>query len=287
MSGEGGMIACRLEAECKSTPRKSFFEELYKFRPEEEKSNRPCGYLLCNETNQTEALNQIEAYARRLPRPGGVHIGFSSWFNFDLLSVMSSTYAIILDIDPKLYFVHEKLSAALIKSERPDIFIDNFLDSFSEAEENILPFPKSYLRKLLEAELVKGRSFLSQLHTFNRIRTMCSEKRIFFGCADITDHQAMEAVANWCRKRELSVDTIYISNISEWLLRGRNKAALDKMVKILKRLKARIRLLWTPFILRIMVRILGRHYVLIQGCRFSTNQNHPNASCSWLDKLLF
>jgi hypothetical protein len=65
---------------------------------------------------------------------------------------------------------------------------------------------------------------------------MIAEERIFFGMADITSEQEMKLVKQWCQTNNVIISTLYISNISEWIVEHNisKKQVLENNLQSLK-----------------------------------------------------
>lgn len=176
-------------------------------------------YIQCNEDKQKAVLATIaqEAPSNVLEDSIGIHLGFSVWFNLDLLSVTNSQYAIILDIDPKITHIYKKLQLCFEKAKKPEEFINLFYIELAK-DERLLQFPKEYQLEKLKDELAKGYGFLASQENFSRVKKMAMEGRIFWGQADLTNTTHIELIRDWCKINNARIDTLYLSNIPEWII---------------------------------------------------------------------
>jgi len=170
-------------------------------------------YILCNEAGQEQILTTLTAEAKSQDKR--VHLGFSVWFNLDVIAVTHPEYAIILDIDPNVHAIYQCIKKAIDSSKTRDQFVDTFLKAVEKIK--LLPFPMEYQKNLFDQELSKKQGFLSSEKNFSLVKAMHEEGKIFFGAADVTNSEIFRQLAGWCKTKDAKIDTLYISNISEWL----------------------------------------------------------------------
>src|SRR5690348_7606108 len=96
-------------------------------------------YILCNEAQQPETLVKLKEMAElssssSSSEPAKLHLGFSVWFNLDLLAATPADYAIILDIDPKANIIYQHIQAALIATDTRTAFIQVFLTKLEKSD---------------------------------------------------------------------------------------------------------------------------------------------------------
>ncbi|MFT3741766.1 MAG: hypothetical protein QM752_03705 [Gammaproteobacteria bacterium] len=211
------------------------FKELRKFSEQGPIDKLRSPYILCNEVDQANTLQRItdSLSATELPKKDALHIGFSVWFNLDLLAVKPTDVAIILDIDPNVQRIYQKLQDAFKSAETPTEFVKKFSSTFEE-NDPLLQFPAADQDKLLNKKLTQGYGFLASTASYAQVKRLVTEGRIFFGRADLTDSEDMQALANWCEKHALKTSTLYLSNIPEWIVRNSPQTTWDKMFKNLK-----------------------------------------------------
>jgi hypothetical protein len=177
----------------------------------------PSFYPLCNEALQAETLLTIPRAERN---DNSVHIGFAANFNYDLIAVRNPTYAIVSDISPLMLKYFEQLSLCVQKSSTRDEFVKNMQTTIQDNADFYYSLGKgSNISMLcnLTTELTRVGSWLSTDKGFARVKQMHEEGRILYLKLDITDKRGFKSIQDWIKREGLSVDTIYVSNIPEWL----------------------------------------------------------------------
>jgi hypothetical protein len=176
-------------------------------------------YICCNETQQYETLKGVQERLASLPASKDlkVHLGFSVWFNLDLIAETCPDYAIILDIDPNVIKVYKCLENSFTNSNHPDEFVEYFLKELYK-KNVILLEDRSLVEFNAREELLKGFGFLCSKKDFLSVKSMCDEGRIFFGKADITNEEEMGQLILWRNENNVRFSTLYLSNIPEWIL---------------------------------------------------------------------
>jgi hypothetical protein len=195
-------------------------------------------YIWCNETRQYETLVGIQQQLASLPASEDlkVHLGFSVWFNLDLIAATNPDYAIILDIDPKVSQVYKCLENSFKNSDNPAAFVEYFLNEL--CKENIITSEeKHFTENNANNELTKGYGFLCSTEAFLSIKSMCDQGKIFFGRADITNEEEMDKLFLWCNANNVRFNTLYLSNIPEWILENtpdiKQKAFRENIQKLI------------------------------------------------------
>jgi hypothetical protein len=180
-------------------------------------------YILCNETEQNVTLAQLqgrtqsESSNNEEAKQDTVHIGFSVWFNLDLIAITQPRCAVILDISPSVNIVYQLIQHALTHTDTPELFIQLLIESLTP-HEKILPLPIASLTLLFHEELTKKNGFLSSESGFLYVKSLHQAGNILFGLADLTNAVQMMALKKWCLQNSLRVDTLYLSNIPEWII---------------------------------------------------------------------
>ncbi|MBS0615847.1 MAG: hypothetical protein JSR58_04770 [Verrucomicrobia bacterium] len=165
-------------------------------------------YLLCNEERQDASLNQL-LHSVRISDPQAVHLGFSVWFNLDLIAQTKPSRAIICDIDPYVIKLYAAFGEAFKRC-------DSALDFALEMNRYIIG--KSFMHYDFKQELVRKGSWLSSDKTYDHVRQMYLQGRINFGYLNLADREGkFQAISQWLRQKGLYIQTLYISNIFVWL----------------------------------------------------------------------
>lgn len=191
-------------------------------------------YITCNEQNQQKTLKKITQLLSTIPGDSDkdIHIGFSMWFNLDLLSVCNLKYAVILDFDPKVFLIYQILEKSLQTSSSPEEFLEIFLLLLLNDQINT-HYSKDIQEFQIREQLNKGYGFLSCKENFLRVKSMCENNRIFFGSVDIVSETDMLQLSTWCKENKLIPKCLYISNISEWVLNSSHIDIFKKNLTLL------------------------------------------------------
>ena len=183
-------------------------------------------YFLCNEQGCESTLEAIDRLPKNNPR--AVHVGFSVGFNLDVLAKARPALALIFDIDQNVLELYQQLNKTILESETQEIFIEK-LQKYLLGKDW---FPGLDLKK--EAE--RTGSWLSTADNYNHVRQMHIDGKILYGCLNLADKEKLfEKIADWLRRGNFYVQTLYISNILEWLRRS-SREAFDQGVHNIKTL---------------------------------------------------
>jgi len=175
-------------------------------------------YLICNEVEQEKTL---AALAPAVPSDHSVHLGFSMNFNFDLIAKRSPYYAIIADIAPQMLRCYHDLTHCILKSPNRQEFVRNFDSFLQENAEYYFGLANgqdiSILCNLRE-EMNRPGSWLSTDEGFFNVKKIHEEGRVLYLKLNLTDSEgAFESIDQWLTINKLTLDTVYLSNIPEWL----------------------------------------------------------------------
>lgn len=181
-------------------------------------------YLLCNEEGQDTTLAV-------LPKGGtqdrsSVHFGFSVWFNLDVIAQTQPSRAIICDIDPHVIELYKAFELALQRCETPSDFALEMNHYISDKPFALCDFKK---------ELRRQGSWLSSPQSYNAVRQMSLEGRIYFGYLNLADQTGIfEQIGKWLHQKNLYVQTLYISNIFVWLKKANIQTLTQGSANIMK-----------------------------------------------------
>lgn len=197
------------------------FEELEEFKPLlEKKSNLDAPYVLCNEQKQQEILENLND---RFQSPqneaqNSLHVGFSVWFNLDIICTTKPQYALVFDIDPAVCdYVYPILESQIKNSGSRDEFVSGFIKKLtSEPNISMQEYPL-ILNSNFKELMTKNHGFLADDDQFNYLKNMIQEDRVFFGKLDMTNSEGMGKIQKWIDKNKLNLQTLYLSNIPEWI----------------------------------------------------------------------
>lgn len=181
-------------------------------------------YLLCNEERQDKTL---AALPKGTAQDGGsVHLGFSVWFNLDLIAQTKPSRAVICDIDPHVIELYKAFEQILERCDTP-------LDFADEMNRYILGKPFAYYD--FKDELQRKGSWLSSQKSYVTVRQMCLEGRIYFGYLNLADRGGLfDQIGKWLQRQNLYVQTLYISNIFVWLKKANMETLTQGSANIMK-----------------------------------------------------
>lgn len=175
-------------------------------------------YFSCNEVEQEKTL---AALATAASSDKTVHLGFSMNFNFDVIARRSSHYAIIADIAPQMLQCYQDLTHCILKSSNRQEFAQNFQQLLKEHAEYYFGLEKgqdiSMLCNLCK-EVSRPGSWLSTDEGFSIVKKMHEEGRVLYLKLNLAHSiDGFQSIQHWIRNKGLTLDTVYLSNIPEWL----------------------------------------------------------------------
>ena len=177
-------------------------------------------YIGCNEEKQAEMLGLLTGSSQIAP-DRRVHLGFSVWFNLDLMSVTKPAYGIICDINDYVIDIYSGIQECLAESDDALTFVNNFRDFLIENSEDFFyGLPGDEIKKLfdIDAELVRPGSWLQSPEKFHVIKSLHVNGRIRYLNLNIADETGIfDQIGSWMQSNNLELDTLYASNIVEWL----------------------------------------------------------------------
>lgn len=192
-------------------------------------------YVLCNEGNQIEVLNQLANEEKPTQRQR-VHMGFSCWFNFDLMAERKSSMGIICDIDPNIIYLLDLFKKTILSSETPKEFTEALWTNLGTLENadfigTLLDYEGSKdLASFQEAYLNRG--WLKNQENFDHIKHLYQENKIVHRELDIRNSESFQKIENWLNTQDLRLDTFYDSNIPEWV-QSKEKTLQENVQKVI------------------------------------------------------
>ncbi len=181
-------------------------------------------YLLCNEQGQDETLSALPNGT--IQDPNAVHLGFSVWFNLDLIAQTKPSRAIICDIDSYVIELYKAIEKALRECNTELEFAEEMNRYISD---------KPFTRIDLKDELTRKGSWLSSFRSFNVVKQMSLAGKIRFGYLNLADKTGMfDQIENWLDQKNLYVQTLYISNIFVWLKKANMETLTRGSANIMK-----------------------------------------------------
>ncbi len=182
-------------------------------------------YIICNEGKQGETLAEL---SQSEAPDNSVHLGFSCWFNLDVIATRHPSYAVIGDVDPNIIALLDIIEEKVGQCDTKEQFLQAFWDDLSNREDLVfyLLGPDGMLDFNRFSDFVSKQGWMQSTDNYAVIKDMYKEGRIIHRKLDITDKENMESIKGWAEKNNLKFDTLYASNIQEWL---KNNRKLDEM----------------------------------------------------------
>lgn len=196
-------------------------------------------YVTSNELNQAwvrHALKKMEQI------PNGVHLGLSGLYNWDLIAQMNSSFAILIDFNPRVAVFNNKMLSILCRANNPQEFVtqavkqmesdlskdDNFYqNNILYSQFGLCEFPlhnpiryqdMSPLERHeyeLKAMLAKNNGALSN-ENFPILQKMAKEGRIVSMHLDLCDTAAISTIAEAVHAEGLQFSSLYVSNCYDY-----------------------------------------------------------------------
>lgn len=183
-------------------------------------------YFFCNEQDQEKIIEELKK-SKKIKN--SCHFGFSTLFNYDVIAAKESEIAIICDISEVVFKYHSIIKKSILKAQTKEEFVKIVLQEIEDSK-ILEEFTEEYLAKIssdikkeevwkyfLNENTRKG-SFLNDDKSFLHIKTMYQNNKIFhinLNAADKNDNFLI--LSKWFEMKDYYVDTIYLSNIFEWL----------------------------------------------------------------------
>lgn len=193
-------------------------------------------YITTNETNLA-ATNQ---FFKEHPRPNDekqtIHIGCATWHNFDIMCERKSSYGLIVDFNPENSKFIEKTIDLINVSESRDIFKQKMNDYLNllEGDKKDLFFhwdQKGLPTEKIEKELEREGSWLQTEDNYLFIKKLVSRDRVVAITEDITNFENFSRLRKFLDSQNISIDTLYLSNICNFMMSDSRKSSFIKSIK--------------------------------------------------------
>ena len=186
-------------------------------------------YLFTNEFN----LDSSAQFLTETPKvPNGCHVGFSGMHNFDIMALRKSTYGLICDCNKNSTLVLQDIVKILRASPNRKQFIENLYSVLAVAikketlhstlsqviKKEDLVFKEIPFHKDLLVQSMNPHSWLFSDESFHHIRTLALEEKICIITQDARNSKAFEEISQKLREKKISLDTLYLSNIGNYIL---------------------------------------------------------------------
>jgi len=173
-------------------------------------------YILSNESNRDLTARELRVSASTY---GAFHIGFSCWENFDLMVARNSCGGLIADISNETHIFHQITQKIMLSSSNREEFVAQMLAFLSE-NPSFFREEKAESLDAIHKELFRSGSWLNTEESFQKIRSLYQAHRIIHIRLDIMDRWAFQTIADWMRANGLHCDSLYLSNIPDWIRNG-------------------------------------------------------------------
>lgn len=191
-------------------------------------------YITTNESNLEATRKLLKSHA--LPNNKSIHIGCATWHNLDIICERKSTYGLIIDFNPKNAEFIEKTIDLIHASETREIFKEKmilYLNSL-EGEEKSLFFhwdQQGTPTDRLEKELLREGSWLNSDEDYLFIKQLVSKGNLVAITEQITNFNQFSGIRNFLDSNDITVDTLYLSNICNFMRSDSDRSAYIKSVK--------------------------------------------------------
>lgn len=195
-------------------------------------------YITSNEANFRKVQSQLSNEA---PKDNACHIGFSGWYNFDVVATRKSSYAVVCDFNPQNQEFLAKTLHLLKKSTNREEFVNYMVDyldtskiSFSPNLNDDMPeYSEGYSpQEEVRRELTRDGSWLASDETFEYIKSLAENDKFALITEDVRNTKTFKKIAKILKKNRLQVDTLYLSNISKYMS-GKDRNKFVKTVEAL------------------------------------------------------
>jgi len=194
-------------------------------------------YITTNETG----LENTYAFLARQPKRDQptIHIGCAAWYNLDIIYARKSTYGLIVDFNPKNGEFIKKTVDLINSCESREAFKSSMIEYLHslKGEERGLFFHPDQLglpTDRIEEELSRKGSWLETEESYQYIkRELVSKNRLIAITEDIRNSEKFSQIRQFLDTNGIAIDTVYESNICNFMYRVTDK---DSFVKSLKHL---------------------------------------------------
>lgn len=225
-----------------------FFDDLDAMRPKilppdcPTENNFYTPYIVCNEQFQPVVLSGLSGSSSSSSSSTAkapiksLHIGFSIWFNLDIIVTTRPDYALIFDIDPSVYlFVYPTIKKAITNSNSRMEFKEQLLSDLF-ANEFMYPWKEVCCEKF-NSLMTASYGFLANDGNFFYLKEIIANNQVFFGKCDLANVDDMNRVREFTNTNQLALTSLYLSNIFEWLFQQSPSSVPDAKQSVQKLLQ--------------------------------------------------
>lgn len=211
----------------------SFIQELAKFNNYSVKGQINGIYITTNEKNLDATSQLLENHPRCEQT---MHIGCATWHNFDIMCTRKSKYGLIIDFNPKNADFIRKTVDIIKASESRYVFkgsMISYLNSLKGKERELYfhPDQQGLPTSRIENELSRKGSWLASEENYLFIKELVSNDHLVAINETITNSQTFSKIRTCLDSNHVVVDTVYLSNICNFMSTNHDKQAFVKSIK--------------------------------------------------------
>lgn len=191
-------------------------------------------YITTNETNLATTRQLLQEHPK--PALETIHVGCATWHNLDIMCERKSDYGLIIDFNPKNAEFIEKTINIIQTSASREVFKQSMIaylnsleskqrDLFFHRDQHGLPTDR------IEEELTRKGSWLQSEETYLFIKKLASKDRLIAITEDITNFEVFAQLRKFLDSNNMVIDTLYLSNICNFMRTDSDKNAFTKSVK--------------------------------------------------------
>jgi hypothetical protein len=194
-------------------------------------------YITTNETN----LSATHQLLKDHPRPSGeqqlIHIGCATWYNFDIMCERKSSIGLIVDFNPENAKFIKKTIDIINISESRHLFKQNMIEYLNslKGKSRGLFFhgdQKGLPTERIERELQREGSWLQSEENYFFIKKLASKEGGLVAITeDITNFDKFSSIRKFLDQKNIVIDTLYLSNISNFMDSDKKRNSFVKSIK--------------------------------------------------------
>jgi len=197
-------------------------------------------YITTNETNLSATRQFLKNHPRSNLEKQTIHIGCATWHNFDVMCERKSNYGLITDFNPENAKFIKKTIDIINASESRDLFKQNmivYLNSLKGKSRNLFfhQDQKGLPTSRIEDELLREGSWLQTEENYLFIKKLAANGSLIAITEDITNFEKFSSIRNFLDKNNIAIDTVYLSNICNFMDTDTKKNSFAKSIKLLLR----------------------------------------------------
>lgn len=195
-------------------------------------------YITTNETNLEATRKLFENQPRPINEIQTIHIGCATWHNLDIICARKTSYGLIVDFNPKNADFINKTIELIDKSENRHAFkehMNTYLNSLEGKQKDLFFHwdQKGKPTERIENELSREGSWLQSDENFLFIKKQVSNMRLIAITEDITNYVKFAQIRKFLDKHNIIIDTLYLSNICNFMRTISEKDEFVKSIKLL------------------------------------------------------